>query len=289
MTTTTTTIREGGVRLSWGAVFAGAVVTLGLWLLLHLLGMAAGLTAIDPQDQGSLRGIGIGTGIWTVIAPLLALFAGGYVAARTTGLIDRTTGALEGAVVWGLTVLLGATLLTAVVSSTMRAGLSAAEGGFAALGAAAPGGLEALGLRSDELLVPVNQRLRQQGMPAVTPDKLESATRDTVRRAVVEGQLNRGTLVNTLVRDLGMNQTEADQAVTRIEQQYNEKKQQLRQTALVTADKAGKAMWAMFFALLLGLGAAVGGAIVGRVRRAAVVIEERPAPSPRQIPVETHS
>jgi hypothetical protein len=287
MTITSTTIREGGVRMSWGAVFAGTVVTLGVWMLLHLLGMAAGLTAIDPQDQGSLRGIGIGTGIWSVIAPLLALFAGGYVASRTSGLIDRTTGGLQGAVVWGLTALLGTTMLLMVLSSTMHAGMAAAQGGLSAMGSGSDQ-LQAIGVNSDELVQPLNQRLQQQGLPPVTADKLKSATSDVLRQAVVKGDLDRAALTSTLSRNLGATQAEAQQMVSRIESQFDQQKQQLRQTALSTADKAGKALWAMFLALLLGLAAAVGGGLLGSVKHAEVVTEERPAPSPRHVPVETH-
>src|SRR5438477_10327762 len=67
-------------QMRWSAVFAGAVVSVGLWVLLQMLGTGIGLAVIDTNDPHSLRGIGIGTGIWSVIAPLLALFFGGMVA-----------------------------------------------------------------------------------------------------------------------------------------------------------------------------------------------------------------
>ena len=67
-------------RVSWGAIFAGAVTALALWLLLYSFGLAVGLTVIDPSDTGSLKSSGIFTGIWGLVAPLVALFVGGLVA-----------------------------------------------------------------------------------------------------------------------------------------------------------------------------------------------------------------
>jgi hypothetical protein len=122
-------------HISWGAVFGGTFVALGIWILLHTLGLAAGLTAIDPESPGSLRGVAIGAGIWSIVAPLIALFAGGWVTSRTAGVIDRTTGALHGAVMWGLTTVAGALLVGMALASVIAAG---AHLGRRALRVAAP-------------------------------------------------------------------------------------------------------------------------------------------------------
>ncbi len=97
-------------RISWGAVFGGAVLSVGIWILLEVLGFAIGLSVAHPA-RGSLRGIGIGAGIWTLIAPLIALFIGGLVAGRLAGFIDRFGGALHGGVMWALTMIFGVLLL----------------------------------------------------------------------------------------------------------------------------------------------------------------------------------
>src|SRR5688572_16152819 len=68
-------------RFSWGAVFAGAIVSIGIWLLLYVLGLGIGLTAINPAEVGSLRGAGLTTGIWSLIVPIVAMFLGGIAAA----------------------------------------------------------------------------------------------------------------------------------------------------------------------------------------------------------------
>lgn len=284
--TTTVVSRNGGFVMHWSAIFGGAVVTLGLWLLLHTLGLAAGLTAIDPDEQGSLRAIGIGTGIWSVIAPLLALFAGGYVAARTAGLIDRPVGVIHGGVVWSLTLLTAAVLLMMMIASTLRAGFAVASAGMGAL-RAMPGSMEDLGVNSHEVLGPANQRLQQQGQPQVTPAQLESATRDVIAQAARNRRIDRATLTTSLTRNLGMTQAEAEQAAARIETAANQRFEEARQGALTAADRTGKALWGLFLAMLLGLAAAIGGALLG-TRRGAVTLEE-PSPAPRrQVPVESH-
>src|SRR5688500_18139947 len=95
------------VRLSWGAIFGAAFVALGIWVLLYALGLALGLSALEPTSPNSARAAGIGTGIWSLIAPLIALFVGGFVAARSSGVLERMVGALHGAVLWGLTTVFG--------------------------------------------------------------------------------------------------------------------------------------------------------------------------------------
>jgi hypothetical protein len=201
MTTTADMYREGGFRMSWGAVFGGTVVTLGLWLLLHTLGLAAGLSAIDPEDQGSLRGIGIGTGVWSVIAPLIALFVGGFVAAQSAGYFDRTIRLIHGVVVWGLTALLGAVLVSMALAATVRAGVrtgAAALSAGAAAATAAGASLESLGMDADDLLGPINQRRASQGARPVTAAQLEAAARTALQQGLRAGRLDRAVLTRSI-------------------------------------------------------------------------------------------
>jgi MFS family permease len=106
--------------LRWSAVFAGAAVSVGLWLLLQTLGAGIGLSTVDPNDPNSLRSAGIGTGIWTVIAPLIALFIGGVVAGRVSGTISRRSGAIHGLVLWSISAVLGFAALLMLASGFAR-------------------------------------------------------------------------------------------------------------------------------------------------------------------------
>src|SRR4051812_11214016 len=98
-------------RLSWSAIFGGTVAALGIWILLYSFGIAIGLSAIDPNQARSLKGSGIFTGLWSLIAPLIALFVGGLVAGRGAGSVTRVGGGTHGLVMWGLTTLAGVFLV----------------------------------------------------------------------------------------------------------------------------------------------------------------------------------
>ncbi len=106
--------------LRWGAVFAGATVAVALWVLLQLVAMGVGLTAVRLDDSGSLRSVGIGTTVSSMVAPLIAMFVGGIVGARMSNTFDATAGASHGFLVWSVASLVGvlavASLIAALVS-----------------------------------------------------------------------------------------------------------------------------------------------------------------------------
>jgi len=98
-----------GVRVSWGGIFGGVMVAVGLLLLLAALGVAVGITAVDRQST-ELGSLGIGAAIWTGVSLLLALFLGGLVSSRLGATYDRTTSFFEGFLVWIVSLLLVAYL-----------------------------------------------------------------------------------------------------------------------------------------------------------------------------------
>jgi hypothetical protein len=90
-------------RISWGAIFAGTVVAFVAQILFTLLGLAIGLTIVEPMTgQAPWEGIGIGAGIWWVVTALISLFLGGWAAGRLSGMPLRQDAMLHGVVVWGL-------------------------------------------------------------------------------------------------------------------------------------------------------------------------------------------
>jgi hypothetical protein len=287
-------------KLSWGAILGGAFVALGMWILLYSLGLALGLSSVDPGDPGSARSAGIGTGVWSLIAPLIALFVGGYVASRTAGVVDKQGGALHGAVLWGLTTLAGTILMGMALSSLMGAvfsvGKSAAgAAGSAVVGAASQGdnAAQAFGLNADDALAPINQRLRQEGKPAITADQLQAATKDVVGTAVRTGNIDRNVLVSSIAENTKLSRQDAEEVATRVEQQFNQTKgqvgqkaeqvgQQVQQGALQAADKSGRVFWGIFGALLLGLVSSVLGATVGVSRRQRIHAEGTVKTTPRR-------
>ena len=102
--------------LRWSAVFAGVVVSVALWMLWQLFGMGAGLAAIDLDSYGSLRSVGIGTTVWSMIAPLFAMLVGGIVAGRLATTFDQKVGAMHGFVVWSIASVIGLVAMACMLS-----------------------------------------------------------------------------------------------------------------------------------------------------------------------------
>jgi hypothetical protein len=297
----------GPPRISWGAIFAGAVSALGLWLLLYAFGLAIGLTVLDANDRGSLRSSGIFTGVWGLVAPLIALFVGGFVAGRGAGIFRRMEGAIHGLVMWGLATVIGAFLVisaaAAVVRGVASVGGAAVRAGGSAIGAAAERGgsigamAQQMGIDADDALRPVNERLQAQGQPPVRADQLQAATKDVVQNAVREGRVDRATLVSAIAQNTALSEADAEQVASRIQTQIENAKgkvsegvQAAETGALKAAEASGKAFWGVFGALLLGLIAAVIGGALGvphlHGRRREIVAAPTPTgprPTPREV------
>lgn len=128
----------------WSAVLAGAFMAIAVWIVLHLVGLGLGVSAADLTDPAALRTLGIGSGVLALVAPLVALFIGGVVAARVAGPITRVVAALHGAVLWAM--------------ATIFAGI-----GVVALVASLAGGLDRVMTR------PMDRRSVAQGIAASAP------------------------------------------------------------------------------------------------------------------------
>jgi len=112
---------------SWGAIIAGVIMTLGIWLLFGVLGAAVGLSVLGTGSPGE-AGMGLGAMIWCVASGLVALFFGGFIAGRFSGLWRRADGLWHGAIMWSLAaiaaVLMISALMGPLVPRTTNAGTS---------------------------------------------------------------------------------------------------------------------------------------------------------------------
>ncbi len=252
-------------RLRWGAIFGGAFVALGLWALLYAFGLAVGLSSINGQD-GQFSFPGLFTGIWAVLAPLLALFVGGIVAARTAGAQDRGSGTIHGVVLWGFTTIAGAFLVFSLIG-TLLSGVAGLGRGAAQAAGQAPQAANALGLDANQLMQPVNQRLQEQGLPPLSAQELQGAGQAIVSNSLQQGRVDRQVIENALVANTSLDRQNVQQIAGDIEQQAQQAGGQLQQTAASVAETSGTAMWGIFFALLLGLVSAVLGAAIGTSRK----------------------
>lgn len=270
-------------NVRWGAILGGVSMAAAIWIVLYLFGLGAGLTAIDPNETSSWRAIGIGTGIWSVIAPIIALFIGGLVVSRLAPTPNRLNRLIHGGLVWAVTTLVAITMLWMLASSIVS-GAVAAGGQVVSTAAGAVGGaagtvdrdtLSSLGIGSNDLLGPINQRLRADGKPEVTAAQLEAAVKDALHTAVRTGNIDRQALVTALANNTALTRRDANEIATTIEARWQEVRQRgsdlanrASTAALQAAEATGKALMGLSVALILGLAAAAGGSLLtGKVDR----------------------
>jgi hypothetical protein len=119
---------SGFKRISWGAIFAGAVVAIMVSLLLGLLGIAIGAATIHPASEANpLAGMGTGALVWWFVITIIALFAGGCAASRLSGVGRGPEAMLHGVVTWGVV-----TLAVLVTVGSAVGGLLSGAGNFLA-------------------------------------------------------------------------------------------------------------------------------------------------------------
>lgn len=116
-------------RISWGAIFAGLVVTVALCWLFHMFGLALGVSLADAYDSSTIEGgLDDGAAIWTLASWIVAFFLGALVSARLAGPIDDFAGMLHGLTMWGAATVVTMVLTYAGISMLMQAGQTAASG-----------------------------------------------------------------------------------------------------------------------------------------------------------------
>lgn len=243
-----------GMKISWGGVFGGVLAGIGTLLLLTSLGLAVGISAVDPRnpDAGT---IGTGAAIWTTLTLLISLFVAGWASTRLSMLWERTTAMFEGALVWVMSLIL-------ILYLTANGIGLIASGAFGLLGSAAQ--------TAGTAMAPA---LDASGMSSGNVDAILARLRDPRAASVVANAT-------------GMSQQEASQELSRISSRVEaarndpaqaaaqarqgladitaRAKQNVSQKAAAAQPGATKTAWIAFVALLLSLGAAIAGAAVGR-------------------------
>jgi hypothetical protein len=163
-------------RVSWGAIFAGAVVALAAYFLLSVLGTAIGLSV---GNRVSGETIGTGAAIWAIAAVLLSLFLGGWVTSQCAVGENKMEAAIYGLILWG--VLLG--MLLWLAASGIQIGFNALVGVASTpvvrdvVGRLSEEDMRAAGLNQEQIQ---SLQAKAQNLPA----ELQAAAQDPgVRRA----------------------------------------------------------------------------------------------------------
>jgi hypothetical protein len=218
----------------WSAVFAGTVAGVATYLLLALLGIATGLTAIDPGAAQPVGSVPFWTGLWSLLSMLVAAFVGGWVAGRMSGLRRSLDGMLHGFVAWGLTTLFFAFLATSTAANMLGGALNV-------IGQAAQGGGGAA-IQLQQLIT------GSPGGADVSADDL-AALREQMTAQ------NRTGAVEVMVNRMGFSEQRANQVADQLMPLFAQPEQA---AAGLTA-----ASWWLFFTLLIALVLGVWGGGLG--------------------------
>jgi hypothetical protein len=249
-----------GMRVSWGGLWGGVLVGMGVLMLLTALGLAIGATAVDPRDTEA-QTIGIGAAIWAGLTLLLALYISGLVSTRIGAIFDRTTSMYEGFLVWVLSVLIMAFFAASGIGLVASGAFKLVGGATQALGTVVSGGSSTdLGEGNVDQIV---QRLRDPQTARV----LAGAT--GMEQQKVQDNLNQmADKAQGAKDDPAKAAAEVRQGVQQMIQQARDDGT-LQRAAERAQAAAKKTAWITFLALVLSLFACIFGAMSGR-RGAAV-------------------
>jgi hypothetical protein len=253
-----------GMRVSWGGVFAGVLVAMGVSMLLAALGLAIGVSAVDPgeTDPGT---IGVGAAVWGGLQLLVALFIGGMVATRVGAIIDRTTGFFEGVLVWVVSLILMAYLAGSGIASVASGAFSLLGGATQTFSAVVQG---QGGVANVDVGGTVDEMAEQLRSPELV-NRVASVTGLSVNE--VRNTLNETA---TRVEASRNNPTQAAEEASRgIASLFDRARTSgaLAAQAEEIQPEAASAAWLTFVGLLLSLVAAVAGAMLGRSKAADAV------------------
>jgi hypothetical protein len=273
-------ISAGRRRISWGAVFAGVIVVLAVELLLSMLGIGIGLSLISPAQGNSPEAgnFGVGAGVWWGVSYLIALFVGGYVAARLAGRLVSWDGALHGILIWAFTLLVTFYLLGTAMGSVVGGAFSVLGNTLSSAGqgirSAVPEVAQATGMGPERLQQLATSLLTAQPMNAdpksLNHDQAQQEIAANLPRLALGGdqaQAARSRIVAVMAAQLNISPDEANRRFDQTQAQFQQSVQQVAGTARRAADTAAtgvsRASFAAFAALVLGAIAAAWGGFFG--------------------------
>ncbi|WP_428969435.1 hypothetical protein ACQR50_00800 [Sphingomonas sp. Xoc002] len=280
-------VEEGAIvratrRISWGAIFAGVVIAVAVQLVMGILGTGIGLSMVDPV-QGSTpgaAGFGIGAGLYWLITTVVALGAGGYAAARVSGVTEKFDALVHGLVVWGVTLLLTMYLLTSavggIIGGAFRTVGAVAGAAGSTVGAAAPKVAQVAGVDQNDVQAEAAKYLTETPAdPAqMTPEQAQKEVAKqlpAMARGGADGARAEARVVDIVAaqRKIGRDQAQAqvNQAKAEFVQTKNEAVAKAKQAADAAAGAGAKTSFLLVLALLVGAGASAFGATAASRRR----------------------
>lgn len=222
-----------------------------------------GFGTIEPAEESNpLSGLGTGTLIWWTVSNLIALFAGGFLAARVGVSFYHKSGMIQGVMTWALYTFFSAWLLTSAVGSILS-GVGNTIGGVLSGGdqqeQTSQNQQQAVEQQNNQMNITLEEVKREfyrlledTDKPALDPDNLESRAEGVAQDAQDEAEqlqrrsgsvdatvedifsnaknafedtweeLDKQALVNVVVERTNMNEQEATNAVDNVIAKYED-------------------------------------------------------------------
>lgn len=245
--------------INWGAIIAGIIVGMSIQLILSLLGLAAGLSAMDMmRGDATVSEAPRWAAVWQGVTMLIAAFVGGYVAARMSGLQRKGDGMLHGLVAWGATTLLVVLLATSALGAIFGSTFSAVGSSIA----------QSAGLRDDTDRAAAVSRIEdliRRDTSQATGQRID-ITPQTM--SLLQGHIqagNRQAAIDVMVQSMALSPERAaivaDQAMA-LSQWFNQAANDTRGRA-DNAETAKMASWWVFGAAALSMLVGVVGGLAG--------------------------
>lgn len=260
-------VESGRSAVSWGAVFAGAVIAAAVSAMLMFAGTGLGFLSMSPWrgDGVSASTLAWGTIIWMLLTHIITYAIAGYVTGRlrtrwTDTMLDEVyfRDTAHGFLVWALSMVISIALMGSLLISALS---GAASAGSTVLGAGVAGAAAgtAQATEQDDNLVfqgYTDVLLRPaQGSPAAgSRDPGPEVTR-LLARSLVRGEItpaDRTYLISVIEQQAGVDAAEAERRLQTVEQQAREAEIEVREAADTARKLAATfALWA-FASMLIG-------------------------------------
>jgi len=256
-------------EISWGAVFAGAIIGLVVQLILNMVGIGVGLSTVDAVagDSPSASSLSIGAGLWWVISGIVAAAIGGYLAGRLSGKPSHSTTAYHGLISWAVSMLVIVYILSTAASGLVGGALSGVTsvlgGAGKAIGSSVQTAVQTAAPTLNNMDDPMSRiegqiRSASGGQdPAALRDAAASAMKAALSGDPAGQAAASDKAVEALAKAQGIPADQAKAQVLQYQQQYRDAVAKTKEQARQAADATAKAVsrGALFGALALVLGA----------------------------------
>jgi len=185
----------GSSYVEWSAIFAGAILTSAIIVLMTAFGSAIGLSLVSPYHGPSPIIFYIALALWFTWITVSSFVAGGYVTGRMRRPVDGATphevhvrDGVHGLVVWAVAVAIGTSLAslsiasavtTLSLSSAVKGGADLAKSGASSMSSGVASVADPLGYSVDNLL-----RIDDTASAAKSALAGNSGTTDTSRQEI---------------------------------------------------------------------------------------------------------